>query len=171
MDGGRRRWPFAKNGLSLGLKIYWCLAFFGVYMLVVNNSISIPLKEFSFSYARSPGPGGQNVNKVNTKVVLRWSVDESESLPKSVSGRLKSKYPRRIAKTGELIIQSHRFRDQGRNVADVLNKLRELILTVAEEPKARKRSRPTKASKRRRIENKRRNSERKRSRKDVRLDD
>ena len=79
-------------------------------MLKVNSKIEIPLKEFDFSYARSPGPGGQNVNKVNTKVILKWAVGESTSLPEGVKERFLNKYARRISKTGELVLTSHRFR-------------------------------------------------------------
>jgi ribosome-associated protein len=133
-------------------------------LLKVNDRISIPLKEFKFSFARSPGPGGQNVNKLNTKVILKWSLENTTSLPQTVLDRLRSKYRRRIAKSGEFVVTSHRFRDQGRNVADALNKLREMILSVAEEPKKRKPAKKSKASNRRRLEEKRRNFDKKRSR-------
>lgn len=133
-------------------------------MLTVNDKISIPLSEFDFSYARSPGPGGQNVNKVNSKVILKWKVETTKSLPDTVKARFVDKYKRRISSRGELTMSSHRFRDQGRNVADVINKLRELILTVATEPKVRKKRKVSKGAKRRRLENKRRNSEKKQSR-------
>ena len=140
-------------------------------MLVVNEKISIPLKEFAFTFSRSPGPGGQNVNKVNTKVVLRWALDENTSVPEDVKDRFKNKYRRRIAKSGELVLSSHRFRDQGRNVADCLNKLRELLLSVAVKPTPRKKKKITKAAKRKRLDQKRRNSDKKRSRRNVRLDE
>ena len=140
-------------------------------MLTVNDKIAIPLSEFKFSYSRSPGPGGQNVNKLNTKVTLKWNVEKTKSLPEPVRARLKSKYARRISKSGELVVTSHRFRDQGRNVADTLNKLREMVLNVATAPKKRKKTKPSKAAKRRRLEEKRRTSERKRSRRSISMDD
>ena len=133
-------------------------------MLTVNENISIPIREFEFRYSRSPGPGGQNVNKVNTKVTLRWNYAESKNLPEPVKQRMKQKFSRRINKEGELIITSHRFRDQGRNVADSLNKLKDLILSVAKSPTPRKKTRPSKASKQRRLDSKKRTSEKKRSR-------
>lgn len=139
-------------------------------MLKVNHRISIPLKEFEFSFARSPGPGGQNVNKVNSKAVLKWPVEKSNSLPESVKNRFLTKYKRRISNDGVLTMTSHRFRDQGRNVADVLNKLRDLILAVAEEPKIRKKKKVSASAKRRRLEDKRRQSDKKQSRKSPRLD-
>jgi ribosome-associated protein len=140
-------------------------------MLKVNSKIEIPLTEFNFSYARSPGPGGQNVNKVNTKVILKWSVMESTSLPEAVKNRFVKKHARRISKTGELVITSHRFRDQGRNVADALNKLRELIEAVAVAPTIRKKTKPSKRAKARRLEGKRRRSAAKKSRRPPRMDD
>ena len=140
-------------------------------MLKIDDRISIPLKEFSFSYARSPGPGGQNVNKVNTKVILKWDLSRTSCLPETVMQRLTQKYSRRISKTNELIVTSHRFRDQGRNVADAINKLRELVLSVAAEPKKRKPRKKSKASNRRRLEEKRRNSDKKQMRSKPRMGD
>ena len=140
-------------------------------MLNVNEKISIRLTEFKFSYARSPGPGGQNVNKVNSKVILKWSLKKTKALPEAVKARFQSKYANRISREGEFVISSHRFRDQGRNVADVLSKLRELILAVAVEPKKRKKRKVSQGAKRRRLENKKRNSATKKSRGPVRRDD
>ena len=140
-------------------------------MLNVNDKISIRLTEFDFSYARSPGAGGQNVNKVNSKVILKWSLKKTSALPESVKQRFVQKYANRISQEGKLVISSHRFRDQGRNVADCLNKLRDLILSVAVEPKKRKKTRVSKAAKLRRLEGKRRKSATKQSRKSVNRDD
>ena len=139
-------------------------------MLEVNSTISIPLKEFEFSFSRSPGPGGQNVNKLNTKVQLRWDVKSTSQLPESVKQRLFAKFQRRITKEGELIVTSSRFRDQGRNVGDALHKLRELILSIAEEPKPRKKKKRSPAANRRRLEAKRQVSDKKRSRKPPKID-
>lgn len=140
-------------------------------MLNVNEKISIRLTEFEFSYARSPGPGGQNVNKVNSKVILKWSLEKTSALPESVKRRFVKMNANRISQDGSFVMSSHRFRDQGRNVADCLSKLRELILAVAVEPKTRKKKKVSKAAKRRRMEGKRRNSATKQSRKPVRSDD
>ena len=134
-------------------------------MLMINDKISIPLREFQFTYSRSPGPGGQNVNKLNTKVTLHWKIDSSPSVPDDVKRRILKKYTRRINKRGEFFVTSHRFRDQGRNIADSLNKLRELILAAATPPKKRRKTKPSKRSKERRLESKRRNSDKKQSRK------
>jgi len=133
-------------------------------MLVVNANISIPYTEFDFSFARSGGPGGQNVNKVNTKVTLRWTVQKSPSIPDGVKQRFTAKYARRINKEGELVIYSQRFRDQGRNVADCIDKLRALILDVATAPKRRRKTKPSRGSIERRLKNKRHKSDKKQQR-------
>lgn len=140
-------------------------------MLNVNEKIAIHLKEFKFSYARSPGPGGQNVNKVNSKVILKWTIQKTKSMPESVKARFYKKYSKRISKEGEFVLSSHRFRDQGRNVADCLSKLREMILAVAAEPKVRKKKKISAGAKRRRLENKKRNSQTKQSRRSPKFDD
>jgi ribosome-associated protein len=124
-------------------------------MLVVNTQLKIPLREFHFSFARSSGPGGQNVNKVSTKATLRWSIAASRSLPEPVRERFLARHHRRINAQGEVIIRSQRFRDAGRNVADCLEKLRQLLADVAVPPKKRKPTKPTAASVRRRLEQKR----------------
>jgi len=130
-------------------------------MLVVTPKIQIPLREFEFSYCRSGGPGGQNVNKLNTKAVLRWPVAKSPSLPEAVRQRLAARYARRITSQGDLLITSQRFRDAGRNTADCLEKLRRMLLDAAEPPRTRKPTRPTRSSVRRRLEDKRQRSKKK----------
>ena len=139
--------------------------------LKITPKIQIPLTEFKFSYARSPGPGGQNVNKVNTKVILKWNVENTTHLPDGVKLRLQKKFARRISKTGELIVMSHRFRDQGRNVADCLSKLREMIESVRKAPTARKKTKPSKRAKQRRLDAKKKNSTRKQNRRPPGRDD
>jgi ribosome-associated protein len=133
-------------------------------MLVITQQLSIPLREIEFSYARSGGPGGQNVNKVNSKATLRWPAAASSALPDEIRQRLIVRYARRLTVEGELIITSQRFRDAGRNTADCLEKLREMVLAVAIAPKTRRPTKPSRGSKRRRLEAKRRQSCRKTNR-------
>ena len=133
-------------------------------MLVVTPRLKIPLREFRFTFARSSGPGGQNVNKVNSKATLRWSVSSSRSLPEGVRHRFVARYRRQINSEGELVMTSQRFRDAGRNVADCLEKLRKMLGEVAVAPKRRKPTKPTAGSVRRRLEEKRRRSRKKDSR-------
>ena len=130
-------------------------------MLVINPRLKIPLREFQFSFARSSGPGGQNVNKVSTKATLRWPVLTSRTLPDSVRQRFLAKYRRRVTAEGELVITSQRFRDAGRNVADCLEKLRTMLAESAVTPKTRRPTKPTRASVRRRLQAKQRQSRRK----------
>lgn len=133
-------------------------------MLVVNSRIRIPLREFQFTFARSAGPGGQNVNKLNTKALLRWPVTKSTSLPESVRQRLLKQNPRRLTNEGDFLVVSQRFRDAGRNVADCLEKLREMVAAAAVAPKPRKRTRPTAGSVKRRLDQKRRQARKKENR-------
>ena len=133
-------------------------------MLVVNSRLKIPLREFQFTFSRSSGPGGQNVNKLNTKALLRWAVVRSPSLSESVRKRLLSRYRRRVTSEGDLLVCSQRFRDAGRNVADCLEKLRAMLADVAVPPKPRKPTRPSRGSVRRRLDQKRKHSQKKQRR-------
>src|SRR5262245_6274726 len=114
-------------------------------MLSINSSIQIPLKELEFSFARSSGPGGQNVNKVNSKATLRWNVTQSEALPPAVRERLISACRSRMTIEGDLLLHSQRYRDQGRNVTDCMEKLQALVLAAVEIPAERKATKPTRS--------------------------
>lgn len=130
-------------------------------MLRVNRRIQIAMTEFDFSFSRSGGPGGQNVNKVNTKATLRWNVTRSAALPDDVRRRFCQRYGGRITGDGDFVLHSQRYRDQARNIADCLDKLREMLLEVATAPKTRKPTRRTRGSNERRLKEKRASSERK----------
>ncbi len=133
-------------------------------MLVVTPQLQIPLAEFEITYARSSGPGGQNVNKVNSKAVLRWAVRGSPALPEAVRERFLQEYGNRLTTEGELLVTSQRYRDAPRNSHDCLEKLRTLLLRVVNPPKRRRATRPTRGSVERRLQGKRRQSAAKQNR-------
>lgn len=132
--------------------------------LKISRRVAIPQAEFAWDYMRSSGPGGQNVNKVNSKVRLTWNVTESPSLPEDVRDRFRSKYASRINNEGRLVIDSQRYRDQLRNKQDCLDKLHAMVTAVLHPPKRRKPTKPTKGSKERRLAEKKKRSEKKTSR-------
>ncbi len=132
--------------------------------LAVNRRIRIPLAEIRFEFARSAGAGGQNVNKVSSKARLRWPVSGSDVLPPDVRDRFLRRFARRITKDGEFILTSQRYRDQGRNVQDCLDKLRDMVREVALPPKRRVATRPGRGARERRLDDKRRRSDVKRTR-------
>jgi ribosome-associated protein len=132
--------------------------------LRVNDQIAIRRGELRFSFVRSSGPGGQNVNKVASKAVLHWNVAESGALSDEVRGRLLSRERRRINDRGELVLTSQRYRDQPKNIDDCLEKLTALILAAAKRPRARKKTRPTRSSREARLSEKRVVADKKRRR-------
>jgi ribosome-associated protein len=132
--------------------------------LVITTGIRIPLEELQFTYARSSGPGGQNVNKVSSKAVLRWNVATTQCLADDVRIRFLTRYRRRITPRGVLLISSQRYRSQSRNVQDCLDKLKTLLLAAATPPTPRKPTRPTPSATRRRLQDKRRSSGKKHDR-------
>jgi ribosome-associated protein len=123
--------------------------------------VSVPDSELSFSYARSGGPGGQNVNKVCSKAVLSWNVVFSSALPPGVRERFLRKYAKRISKEGVLQITSQRFRDQARNNAACRERLTELIADVLAPPVPRKPTKPSSGARQRRLSDKKQHSARK----------
>ena len=133
--------------------------------VIVSNSIIIPERELHWSFVRSSGPGGQNVNKVNTKAVLRWPVGDSTALPEGVKQRFLTKYKNRIAQNGDLLLTSQRYRDQPKNIADCEEKLRKLIEAVEKPPVPRRKKRIPRSVIERRLSNKRQKAQKKHNRK------
>ena len=134
-------------------------------MIRVTDAIAIDEREIQEDFIRSSGPGGQNVNKVATAVQLRFDVANCPSLPDDVRERLIRLAGKRITAGGVLIVEARRFRTQERNRKDALDRLVKLIGRAASKPKTRRRTRPTLASRQRRLEAKRRQSQAKRLRK------
>ena len=130
----------------------------------VADGLHIPDDELTFTYARSGGPGGQNVNKVASKATLRWSVAANTTIPLAVRDRLRQQQANRITVEGELVIQGQRYRDQAKNIEDCRAKLREMLLEALTAPKVRRPTRPSRGSKLRRLDAKRRQAQRKEGR-------
>ncbi len=140
-------------------------------MIPITRDLSIDESEIHEDFIRSSGPGGQNVNKVATSVQLRFDVANSPSLPEEVRKRLVVLAGHRITADGTLIIEARRFRTQARNREDATARLVELIYSAAQRPVLRRKTRPTLASKERRLESKRRGAESKRIRGSVHHDE
>ena len=132
--------------------------------IFVNDWISLADEEVSEQFVRSPGPGGQNVNKVATAVRLRFDARGSKSISDEVCERLLELAGTRATKHGEIVIEAHRFRTRERNREDAVERLVSLVRRAAVVAKPRRPTRPTRASKQRRIGEKRRRSRLKNSR-------
>ncbi len=135
-------------------------------MIRITDTISIDESEIEESFVRSSGPGGQNVNKLSTAVQLRFDVRRSPSLPNDVAIRLMALAGSRMTKDGVLVLVAQNQRTQERNRAEALERLADLIRQAAVRPKPRRATKPTKASKEKRIQSKKRRSDIKSIRRD-----
>ncbi|TAM26781.1 MAG: aminoacyl-tRNA hydrolase [Rhodanobacter sp.] len=120
-------------------------------MLTISRTLSLPESELVERFLRADGPGGQHVNRTESAVELRFDVAHSPTLPDAVRERLLARRDRRLTDDGVLVIQGRRFRDQARNRDDVRERLAEIIRGVLVPPKKRVATKPTRASKERRL--------------------
>lgn len=120
-------------------------------MTPITSKFLLPESEIEFSFIRAAGPGGQNVNKVATAAQLRFNVLHSPSIPENTRTRLLLILKSKITSEGDLIIKANRYRTQERNKQDAIERLKELLKRAATPPKKRKKTKPTLASKQRRL--------------------
>ena len=121
----------------------------------VTPTLALDERDLEETFVRSPGPGGQNVNKVSTAVQLRFALEHTAALPAEVRRRLRALAGRRLTADGWLVIEANRFRSQARNREDARARLAELVRKAAHPPKPRRPTRPSAASKERRLKDKR----------------
>ena len=133
-------------------------------MISVTDRISLDESELEFEFVLASGPGGQNVNKISTAARLKFDVRHSPSLPDAIRARLERLCGRRLTQDGVLVIAAQRFRSQIRNREDAIDHLVALIREAATPPKPRRPTKPTHASRRRRLESKARRADVKRGR-------
>lgn len=125
------------------------------------DKIKIPFSEFNFSFSRSSGAGGQNINKVNTKATLYWSPDLTTACPVAVIERFKQKYSSFILEDGQVQIISQEHRTQKGNVDACIEKLHAMLNSVARPPKVRKATKPKRSAVLKRLSSKKKDSEKK----------
>lgn len=128
------------------------------------DRIKIPFSEFSFTYARSSGAGGQHINKANTKVILNWNINETTCCHPGVIARFRDKYSQFILDNGVVQIMSQKTRSQKANMDDCIEKLHAMINDVRLPPKIRKATKPKKSSVLKRLDTKKKDSQKKRLR-------
>jgi ribosome-associated protein len=132
--------------------------------IVVNGTVRVPDRALAIRAVRASGPGGQNVNKVATKIDLRVDLDAIEGISEPALARLKALCRHRLDAEGRLMVSSQTERNQARNLEEALDRVRGLVAAALREPRSRKASRPSKASRERRLETKKRRGALKRER-------
>ena len=133
-------------------------------MLQVAPGWVIPSEDLEFQFVRSSGPGGQNVNKLSSKVELRFAFSASAALSAAQKRRLAAAFPSHVTRAGEFLLAGDRFRSRLQNERDVCERLVEMLLSVRFAPKRRVPTRPSRAAKQRRVADKRARADTKRAR-------
>jgi ribosome-associated protein len=140
-------------------------------MLVVARGVEIPRSEVEIDFSRSSGPGGQHVNKTETRVTLRFNLAETSALPAADKERMLAKLTARTTKNGEILVSCEAYRDRARNIETAFERLEALLARAYQKPRVRKKTKPSRGAKERRLEEKRRTSSRKTTRKSPRTDE
>ena len=132
--------------------------------LIINNQVTIPVAELVYTASRSSGPGGQHVNTTDTRIQLRWNLEGSTALTEAQRDRIRRALASRLTEAGDLLLASDKHRSQRRNREEVTQRLAALVREALVPPKPRRKTKPTRASKERRLDDKKRRSEVKKGR-------
>ncbi len=132
--------------------------------IVINDLVTIPAAELGFSASRSSGPGGQHVNKTESRIQVRWNVRDTVALSDFLKNRVLVALASRLTEGGDLLLASETHRSQHRNREEVVQRLAALVREALVPPRPRKKTKPTRASRQKRLDNKHRRSEVKKGR-------